>query len=100
MSNTYSRTYIVRIICTCTVSIKPLVCNELLATPSESLPTGTSKFRLTFCMPADIFNVVSSITTPPLSRNSKVIVFDDSESIKADFIIHCLYELKIRCWCH
>ena len=63
-----------------------------------SAPIGTSKFKSILCCPAPILSVVSSITLPPLFLNSKVILFEASEYIIADFIIHSLVASKIKCW--
>ena len=71
----------------------------MFATPNcISTPIGTSKFKLILCCPDKILSVVSSITLPPLFLNSKVIVFEASEYIIADFIIHSLFASKIKCW--
>ena len=78
---------------------KPTLDNAPEDTPnSMSLAIGTSKFKSILCCPATILSVVSSITLPPLFLNSKVILFEPSEYIIADFIIQSLLASKIKCW--
>ena len=63
-----------------------------------SFAIGTSKFKSILCCPEETLSVVSSITLPTLFLNSKVILFEPSEYIIAELIIHSLNASKIKCW--